>query len=108
MNLESLLVPQVKLSEERPIDVNDYKDFVNESIAQLSTSGSDDVSIADVDIITAIIFVGEHSPHTVSKYAEESMCWSSQCHLSAAENIKTKIEKIQQISFQVELNLNRF
>ena len=24
MNLESLLVPQVKLSEERPIDENDY------------------------------------------------------------------------------------
>jgi len=101
MNLESLLVPQVKLSEERPIDENDYKDFVNESNAQLATTGVDDVSIVDDDIITAIIFVGEHSPHPVSKYAEESMCWSSKCCLLAAENIKTKIEKIQQTSFQI-------
>lgn len=107
MHLESLLVPQVKLSEERPIDVNDYRDYVCESSEQLA-AGVEDFDIVDVDIITAIIFVAEHSPHPESKYDEESMCWSSKCHSSAADNIKTKIEKRQQTSFQelIRDNLN--
>lgn len=94
MNLESLLVPRVKLSEERPIDENDYKVYLLDSSAQLADVL--DFELVEGDILSAIIFIAEHTPHPVCKYDEESMCWSTKDHCSAAKLIRTKIEKNQQ------------
>ncbi len=101
MNIASLIVPSLKLPEERPIDKSDYEKYIQ-------TTGDLLVGIKELDfakdkdsINCAIIFIAEHSNISGWSYDEESMCWSSENHAVAAEIIKNKIVNHENKSFQV-------
>ena len=101
MNIASLLVPSLKLAEERPIDKGDYEKYIQ-------TTGDLLVDINELDfgkdkesINCAIIFIAEHSNISGWSYNEESMCWSSENHAEAAKIIKNKIVNHENKSFQM-------
>jgi hypothetical protein len=102
MNFESLLAPRIQLAEERPIDGNDYKEYLCSSSELLANTP--DFGLAKGSNSSAIIFVAEHSPLPGTKYDEECMSWTSQAHASAAHLIRNKIEEVEQKSFELILS----
>ena len=101
MNIESFLVPSLKLPEERPIDKRDYEKYIQTNSDLLNDVNKIDFSKDKDNFCSALIFIAEHSNISGWSHEEESMCWSSQNHEVAVELIKTKIVDSENISFQV-------
>ena len=101
MNISALLVPSLKLAEERPIEKSDYEKYIQSTGDLLVDINELDFGKDKESINCAIIFIAEHSNISGWSYDEESMCWSSENHAEAAEIIKNKIVNHENKSFQV-------
>lgn len=104
MNIESFLVPSLKLPEERPIDKRDYEKYIQTNSDLLNDVNKIDFSKDKDNFCSALIFIAEHSNISGWSHEEESMCWSSQNHEVAVELIKTKIVDSENISFQIMIS----
>jgi len=104
MDFSEVIAPSLELTEERPIDSQDYKAFIIDCDKLLETVTIHDLKT--VDLPGAVLFVSEHSVIKSVEYDDEKMVWSSQALASFAEKVKIKIEEIESVPFNNIIDAN--
>eukprot|EP00088_Acartia_fossae_P049547 TRINITY_DN5464_c0_g1_i1.p1 TRINITY_DN5464_c0_g1~~TRINITY_DN5464_c0_g1_i1.p1 ORF type:complete len:413 (+),score=46.57 TRINITY_DN5464_c0_g1_i1:630-1868(+) len=103
VDLNKLLTPNVTLSEERPIDKNDYESYLRSTCDYLKSI--DKYDIPNDKMSLAVIVVAEHSKICDSMLTEEELIWSSEEFEIFRDKLRIKIEE-KHLTFQEAVNCN--